>query len=332
MSSGLPNFAAPHLLADIGGTNARFALLKDGVIGDVRVLDGAEFSTLADAARAYLAQLKCAPPAAGAIAIAAPITGDEIRMTNHSWRFSVSALRKELSLERLIVLNDFTALAMALPYLPRNELTQLGGGAPKADTSIGLIGPGTGLGVSGLVPNIAAGKTTWLPLQGEGGHATLAASTEREAAVLRVLRDRFTHISAERVISGPGLVNLYAGLCSLDRVTPSDLQPSEVTDRALAGSNAQCVETLQMFCAFLGTIAGNLALTLGAFGGMYVGGGIVPRLGDYFTRSEFRQRFESKGRYREYLAPMPVYVIRSAAPAFYGLARSFVDPGPRVES
>jgi glucokinase len=331
MSSGLPNLPDPRLLADIGGTNARFAILSNGAIENVCVLDGAKYSSIDDAARAYLAQVDVTPKAS-AMAIAAPIVGDSVRMTNHSWQFSVAALRRELHLERLIVLNDFTALAMSLRYLPRDELTQLGGSRAVADSAIALLGPGTGLGVSGLVPHRDDTQTRWTPLQGEGGHVTLPAQSQREAAVIDLIYQRFGHVSAERAISGSGLINLYAAICSLDRVNAKPLQPSDVTDHALANSNQQCAEALRMFCAMLGTIAGDLALTLGAIGGVYIGGGIVPRLGDYFLNSEFRTRFEGKGRYREYLAAIPAFVIRSSAPAFYGLARSFVDSSPRVEA
>lgn len=261
------------------------------------------------------------------IAIAAPLSGDEVRMTNHTWRFSVAELRRELNLDRLIVLNDFTALAMALRHLPKHELRQCGGGLAMDGAPIALLGPGTGLGVSGLIPS----GDGWFPLQGEGGHVTLAAANDREAKVIEALRAKFGHVSAERALSGPGLVNLYTALCSLDGVAVRELQPSEVADAAIGRHDAQCIEALAMFCAMLGTTASNLALTLGAFGGVYIGGGIVPRLGDYFVRSEFRARFESKGRYRHYLAPLPVYVIHSATPAFYGLARAFADLGPRLE-
>jgi glucokinase len=316
------------LLADVGGTNARFALLIDGVISETSVLDGSAYSTIADAVRAFLAKSKSPPPRRAAIAIAAPLRGDDVRMTNHTWRFSVSGLRRELDLDRLIVLNDFTALAMALRHLPREELKQHGGTSSVADAPIGLIGPGTGLGVSGL---IAVGEI-WMPLQGEGGHVSLPADNEREIKVIEVLRARFTHVSAERAVSGPGLVNLYSALCSLDGVASRPLQPSEIADAALAHTDLQCVEALKLFCAMLGSVAGNLALTLGAFGGVYIGGGIVPRLGDYFAHSDFRARFEAKGRYKEYLAPIPAYVIHAPSPAFYGLARAFIDPGPRLEA
>ena len=321
---------APRLLADIGGTNARFALSIAGEVREHREFKSGDYPDLASAANAYLAQCdtQYVRPRAAAFAVAAPITGDQVAMTNHAWRFSVRELRRQLQLERVIVLNDFTALALALRHLPRTELEQVGGTREVDDAPIALLGPGTGLGVSGLLPY----ESHWLPLQGEGGHATVAASNDREADILRLLRKRFGHVSAERVVSGAGLVLLYETLCTLDRVDKQALQPEHVTQRALQESDAQCIEALQTFCALLGTMAGNLVLTLGALGGVYIGGGIVPRLGGWFASSPFRKRFETKGRYTEYLAPIPAYVIRSETPAFVGLAQSFDSPSPRVEA
>jgi len=245
-------------------------------------------------------------------------------MTNSHWAFSISAMRQALGFERLVVINDFTALALALPDLQVSELRQLGGGAPVPGAPMALIGPGTGLGVSGLIAGDAPGR--WLPLQGEGGHVTLAASTAREAAVLQVLRDEFGHASAERAISGQGLEALYAAVCKLDAVADFvPLPAAEVSQRALAGHDAQCVEVLDFFCGFLGSVAGNLALTLGAVGGVYIGGGIVPRLGDAFMRSRFRACFEDKGRFRSYLEAIPAYVIHTAvSPALRGAARALL--------
>ncbi len=231
-------------------------------------------------------------------------------------------------MSRLIFLNDFTALAMAVRHLPESELEAIGGGRAVPNAAIGLIGPGTGLGVSGLIPS----GEHWIALQGEGGHVTLAVMNEREMAVLEQLHRRFSHVSAERVISGPGLVNLYEALLALDHKVPDTLTPKEITRRASEGSCTHCMEAVSMFCAMFGTIAGNLVLTLGAVGGLYIGGGVVTHLGRLFTTSPFRDRFEDKGRYAEYLAAVPVYVIRSPLPAFIGLARSFIDPGPRLEA
>jgi glucokinase len=319
-----------RLLADIGGTNARFALLVNDTVQASAILTVADYPEFEQAVAAYLNHHidGFARPHAAAFAIAAPIVGDSVSMTNHTWRFSVAELRARLQMERLIVLNDFTALAMSIRYLPPAELQPIGGGAALHSAPLALLGPGTGLGVSGLIPH----GEHWIPLQGEGGHVTLGASDAREAVVLEALRPRYAHISAERLLSGPGLLLLYEALCVVDGVTPAQLQPADITERGLSGDDAQCQATLDMFCAMLGTVAGNLALTLGALGGVYIGGGIVPRLGPFFAGSRFRQRFEAKGRYANYLAAVPVYVIHSALPAFVGLSHAFTDPGPRIES
>lgn len=313
-----------RVLGDVGGTNARFAWQDaDGApLRNIATIPTADHNTLAAALAHYLHGLERAAPPWCAIGIANPITGDQVQMTNSHWSFSIEAVRRELGFERFVVINDFTALALAIPDLAADDLCQLGGGAAVAGTPIGLIGPGTGLGVSGLVPGTEPGR--WTALQGEGGHVTLAASDARGAAVLEVLRGRFGHASAERAISGQGLESLHDALCTLDRVSNAVALPAaEVSRRALASSDAQCIEALDLFCTFLGNVAGNLALTLGARGGVYIGGGIVPRLGSAFTNSRFRASFEDKGRFRDYLAPIPVYVIHAAvSPALLGAARA----------
>ena len=322
-----PSHSGPaRLLGDVGGTNARFAwqAAEGAALSDIVSLPCAAYLTLADALRAYLQQVGRPAPPWCAIGIATPVTGDAVRMTNHHWAFSISALQAELGFERLVVINDFTALALALPELGAQELRQLGGMAAVAGAAKALIGPGTGLGVSGLLPAGEPGR--WLALQGEGGHVSLAAGTAREAAVLDVLRRDLGHVSAERAVSGLGLTALHAALRELDGLAAADdLTPAEITSRAQAGSNSQCVETLDLFCAFLGSVAGNLALTLGARGGVYIGGGIVPRLGAAFDRSRFRACFEAKGRFRPYLEPIPVFVIHTAvSPALLGAARALL--------
>ncbi|MET0659953.1 MAG: glucokinase [Steroidobacteraceae bacterium] len=334
MSTGLPSSPAIRLIADIGGTNARFAIYRGSMLMDPLVLSCADFPSPAAAAAHYLGTLgpDHPRPTEAAFAIAGPITGDLVVMTNHVWRFSLAATKRALGLQRLFVMNDFTALAMAVPYLPANELEAVGLGQPVPDAPIALIGPGTGLGVSGLLPIGSSTARTWVPLQGEGGHSTMPAMNEREAAMLAHLRQRFTHVSAERVISGPGLVNVYNALCALESKIPESLEPADVTERALQGSDLLCREALDMVCAMLGTVAGNLVLTLGAFGGVYIGGGIVPKLGRMFASSPFRDRFEDKGRYSDYLARVPSYVIRTEHAAFIGLAHAFFTPGPRFEA
>jgi glucokinase len=292
------------------------------LLGDIVSLPTADHVSLGAALAYYLRGLGRAAPPWCAIGIANPITGDHVQMTNNHWSFSIAGLAREVGFERLVLINDFTALALALPDLSPGDLRQLGGGRAIADAPMALVGPGTGLGVSGLLPGGVAGQ--WVPLQGEGGHVTLAPTNAREAAVLDVLRQRHGHASAERAISGQGLEALYGAVCTLDSVpgfTP--LPAAEITRRALSASDAQCVQVLDLFCGFLGNVAGNLALTLGARGGVYIGGGIVPRLGEAFARSRFRNGFEDKGRFRGYLEAIPVFVIHAGiSPALQGAARA----------
>jgi glucokinase len=312
---------ASALVGDVGATNARFALIgRRGAIEAVRVLACADYPSLQDAIAAYLAE---GPEAAGtrvrlraaALAVAGPVGGDRVTLTNHPWSFSIGELRRRLGVERLVVVNDFTAVAAATPHLKADDCTAVGGGTAVAGAPIGVLGPGSGLGVSGMVP--VDGR--WVPLSGEGGHVTMAPATARESAVLDRMRQRFDHVSAERLLSGPGLINLYNMLAEIDGVPAAAYTAAQITDPSIGESDPRCRETVEMFCAMLGAIAGNLALTLGARGGVYIAGGIVPKLGAAFTASGFRERFEDKGRMRPYLASIPTYVINHPLPAFVGL-------------
>jgi len=321
----------PRLLGDIGGTNARFGWQRqvNAPIEAVMVLPCADHTSLKIAIETYLKSQHLPKPAWGAFGIANPVTGDAMAMTNHHWAFSISELRQSLGLSRLVFLNDFTALALALPSLPSrskrlvdpNGTTRVGVDAP-----IGLIGPGTGLGVSGLIPH----QGRWLPISGEGGHVTLAATNRLEFEVFQLLQKRHGHVSAERVLSGPGLIDLFHALAEIKgeggfEVTSaaqvltmaSSISGNELTPGAVLTAQ----ETLHLFCAFLGSTAGNLALTLGARGGIYLGGGIVPRLTDWLEKSDFRHRFEAKGRFQAYLKEIPVWIIDSpVSPALQGAA------------
>jgi glucokinase len=314
--------ASPRLLADIGGTNARFALESGpGRIAHIEVLACSAYPTLGDAMRAYLATPGVA--AAGtvrhaAIAIANPVMGDMVRMTNHHWEFSIEALRRECGFDTFVVVNDFEALAMALPWLLDSDKVQVGGGAPGTGAPIGLLGAGTGLGVSGLVP--APDGKSWTALRSEGGHVTFSPANETEVAILQYAWREFEHVSAERLLSGAGVELIYRALVDYRKAALEPLDAPEISRRALAGECAICEEVVEAFCGMLGTVAGNLAVTLGAQGGVYIGGGIVPRLGERFARSCFRRRFEQKGRFAGYLAAVPTYVITAEYPAFLGVS------------
>ena len=306
------------LVGDVGATNARFGLVSpEREVLHTRTHAVADHPTIADAITAYLSERAALPmPRRGAIAIASAITGDRVAMTNHPWSFSISALKSQLGLDRLEVLNDFTALALALPHLAAEHRLQVGGGGPAVGAPLGVLGPGSGLGVSGLIPAGAG----WIPLAGEGGHATMAPATDREGAVLDRMRRHFDHVSSERVLSGPGLVNLYNTLAALDGVPSRGYTATQIADPEMGTADRICAESTTLFCAMLGTMAGNLALTLGARGGIYIGGGIVPRLGQRFAQSPFRARFEAKGRFSAYLAAIPTYVVTHPLPAFLGCA------------
>jgi glucokinase len=311
------------LLADVGGTNVRFASQFEahGPLQETGTYACADFETLYDSICHHLWSKGLGRPRCGAIGIATPVNGDHIRMTNHPWSFSIRAMQEALGLQRLLVLNDFSALALALPSLTPDARQQVGGGAAVAGAPIALIGPGTGLGVSGLVP--AFGGAGMVPIGGEGGHVTLSSHDPLEQAVLQALHRRFGHVSGERALSGPGLENLYQGLAQVQGVSVPALQAQQVTAAALACSDSIAEAALEMFCSLLGSVAGNLALTLGARGGVYIGGGIVSRLGERFGESKFRQSFEAKGRFRGYLAEIPSYVVRcSEQAALQGACRA----------
>jgi len=311
----------PDLVADIGGTNARFALIDANRQPYAeQILPCAAFPDLTAAAQAYLAAVGEPRPTQAAIAVATPISGDWIQFTNSNWSFSTEAVGRALDLERLLILNDFTALALALPLLNPDERRAVGGGTAVEEAPIGLLGPGTGLGVSGLVWS----GERWIPLQSEGGHVTFSPVDQREWAVAQIMQRRFGHASPERLLSGPGLVNLYTALAEMEGWPAEALDPAAITDRALAGSCSHCRDVLEIFCGALGTAAGNLAITLGAQGGVYIGGGIAPRLGEFFDRSPFRARFEAKGRFSNYLAAVPTWVITAANPALRGVAAALI--------
>jgi glucokinase len=306
------------LVGDIGATNARFGLVSPACkVLHWRSYPIDHYPTIDQALADYLgARGEWPMPRKAAIAVASAITGDRVSMTNHPWSFSIAALKTRLGVERLEVINDFTAQALALPHLGPTDRMTVGGGDPVAGAPLAVLGPGSGLGVSGLVA--CAGG--WVALTGEGGHATMAPATDRESAVLDHMRRHFDHVSAERVLSGPGLVNLYNTLGELGGTLSRGYTAAQITDLGMRGEDPLCVEATAMFCAMLGTIAGNLALTLGARGGVYIAGGIVPRLGRFFADSPFRARFEAKGRFQAYLAAIPTHVVTHNFAAFLGCA------------
>lgn len=308
---------AIDLVADIGGTNARFALVDERMQPfSEATLRCADYPTLTDAVHAYLASIGAWRPHAAAFAVATAVTGDSVRLTNSDWAFSTEQVRRQAGLDRLLVLNDFTALAYALPFIAATELRQVGGGTAVPNSTMGVIGPGTGLGVSGLIPS----GNHWIPLQGEGGHSSFSPADARETEILNILWREHPHVSVERLVSGMGMPYLHQAIAQLEGHAYCPLTPAELTTGALQQRDPLCIAVLEAFCAMLGSAAGNLALTLGARGGVYIGGGIVQKLGDFFDRSAFRQRFEAKGRFSAYLSAIPTFVILADNPALTGAA------------
>jgi glucokinase len=307
------------LVGDVGGTHARFARVDaaTGHLHHERTLPTEAFPDLRAAVDDYLLRDGLTSPRIAAIAIANPVTGDRLTMTNNRWQFSIEATRRALGLERLLVLNDWEAMALALPALDPGELESIGPGQAVADAPRGLIGPGTGLGVSSLV---RTRDGEWVAIPGEGGHVSLAPLDERQDAILRMLWRAHPHVSAERVVSGMGIENLHRAIRALDGLAPEPLDAASIAARAASGHDPVCAEAIEQMCLCLGGVAGNLALTLGARGGIYLGGGIVGRLGPLFTRSGFRRAFEAKGRFTAYLREIPTFVIRSDQPALIGAA------------
>ncbi|MBE8597151.1 glucokinase [Xenorhabdus sp. BG5] len=303
------------LVGDIGGTNARLALcdVDTGQLSAVEFYPCAHYESLEIVIRQYLKQQNCEVKY-GSIAIACPVTDDVISMTNHSWRFSVSQMKASLGWERFEVINDFTAVSLAIPVLGADDVIQIGGKQPQTKRPIAVYGAGTGLGVAHLIHT----GSQWMSLPGEGGHVEFAPDSAEEDHMLSVLREEHGHVSAERVLSGPGLVNIYRSLMKLNGQVAEDLTPRDVSDRALNGNCPICKQALELFCTALGRFGGNLALNISAFGGVYIAGGIVPRFLDFFQKSGFRQGFENKGRFTDYLKDIPVYLITHDKPGLLG--------------
>jgi glucokinase len=307
------------LIADIGATNCRCALLDDhGKPVALEVYGTADFTGVEAMLDAYLDRRRESDsPRRAALAVAAPILADRVRMINAAWEFSQRELKERLGLHRLVVVNDFAAVAWGLPDLGAADLRRLGGGEGAPRAALATLGPGSGLGVAALVP----ATDGWSVVSGEGGHLTLAAATDEEAQIIGLLRARHGHCSAERLLSGPGLLNLHAALAELSGYEgPQPAAPADLTDAAVRG-DPRARKTLDTFFAMLGTVAGNLALVTGARGGLFVAGGIAPRVLEPLVASEFRARFEAKGRYRNYMEGIPTYVVTEPLPAFRGLRR-----------
>lgn len=303
------------LVGDVGGTNARLALceLKTGLISHTKTFSTSSYKNLETVINFYLNKQK-EKIQDSSIAIACPVTNNWIEMTNHNWAFSITQMKTTLKLRNLEVINDFTAVSMAIPMLSTIDLIQFGGKTAIKNYPIVVYGAGTGLGVAHLFYV----DKRWISFPGEGGHVDFAPNSEEEDLILEVLRSELGHVSAERLLSGMGLVNLYRAIVKSDKRIPENLKPQDITHRALSDICIDSRRALSLFCIIMGRFGGNLALTMGAFGGVYIAGGIVPRFLDFFKSSGFRTAFEDKGRFKNYLKKIPVYMIKHDYPGLLG--------------
>jgi glucokinase len=330
----------PTLLADVGGTNIRFAIVETAHAPPehVRKLRTGDYAGLTEAASGYLRQVgrlsagSAARPASAAFAVATPVAAARsgpVRLTNTDFTIDGRELIEKLGLEGLWLVNDFEALAWSLPTLRHDELQVIGPVAPAMDATMAVIGPGTGMGCAGLLRNASG----WHAISGEGGHVTLSGRTSFEREVLEAAADHLDHVSAEKLISGVGMPLLYRAVA---RVRGHDIghvpvpAPAEITARAVAGDDPLCAEVIATFCGLLGGYAGNVALTYGAGGGLLIGGGIVEHIVELLVRSDFRSRFEDKGRFCTYLAAIGTARIMRAQPALDGLANALATALPSL--
>jgi glucokinase len=304
------------LLGDIGGTTARFAVLTGDILGPVDHLPVSQHRSMAHAVEHYLAsQSECGRVGVAILGVAGPIENGRCTLVNSQWVIDAAELQAAFGFNSIHLINDFEATAYALPSLGASDVKAISGGKPLPGESMAVIGPGTGLGMAGVIRR--DGRLIVVP--SEGAHATLPGMTSREDAVIAHMRGRFDHVSAERALSGRGLENLYEAIAAIDGITVGNKTAAEITQSAIDRSCPVSVAAVDMFCVMLGTVAGDLALIFRARSGVYIAGGIAPRIVDLLARPEFRARFVAKGRFRYFLEDIPVTVIVNPDPAFVGL-------------
>ena len=323
-----------NLIADIGGTNIRLALANGQSkenYSDIATYQCKEFDSLADVIALYLNEKKLDDATLtnyqinACFAIACPTDNDLISMTNLPWQFSQKALKKQLNLHSLTFINDYTAIALSIPLLTKQQKVKIGGGQTVANKPISVCGPGTGLGVANLFPITISEKQQWHCVDGEGGHVDFAPVSEIEQQVLNYINQIKKRVSYEQLLSGYGLEQVYQALLFINQgkeitTTQDKLSAKEISCKAIENQCQTCQQALTLFCNVLGSFAGNLALTMNSQGGVYIAGGIVPRFIDYLTTTDFRARFEAKGRLSSITEQTPTYVITEPQPGLLGAA------------
>ncbi|TQV75059.1 glucokinase [Aliikangiella marina] len=318
----------PYIVADIGGTNARFGLVtsidkvsRQFTVENQQTFPSAEFDGLEDAVSCYKDTLSGESVSGACLAVAGPVAGENIKLTNLNWSFTVPKAQDALGLSKLQVINDFAAYAYAVQYLDPLCLTTINQGEAVEGCPIAVVGPGTGFGVAALVKG--GGKVS--VVASEGGHMSLAANTALQAAIKEQLSRKYELVSIEKVFSGPGLRHLYHALAAVEGAKPEPYRTADISQRALDGSDEMCQRTLALFCSWLGAVTGDLALALGAKGGVYLSGGILPRIVDFLKASDFQTSFKSKDQMSHYLTDIPVKLVTQGNSALLGAAAWYDD-------
>jgi len=321
----LRSFAFPILIGDIGGTNARFAVVPDAHSPTVQfpIVQTKNFATIDDAIRATVHETSDIRPKSMILAVAGPVNGDEIPLTNCPWVVKPMAMIAGLGLEDIVILNDFEAQALAVVALGEEHMERIGGGPPVAEAARVVLGPGTGLGVAGLIHS----HGVWIPVPGEGGHMDLGPRTERDYQVFPHVEKLDGRVSGEQMLSGRGLVNVYRAVAAADGIEPKYSIPAEITPVALEKSDRVAVEALDLFVTCLGRTAGDLAMVFMAKGGVFLTGGIAQKIVPALKEGKFREAFEDKAPHREWLSKIPAYVITHPLAALEGLAAFAREPG-----
>ena len=323
----------PYIVADIGGTNARFGLVTgmsnhldverptSYFIEEQKTFASADFDGIEAAYRCYIESLKQKDISGACLAVAGPVAGDDIKLTNLNWQFKISSVKSALGLDNLSIINDFAAYAYAIQYIAKSQLKTINPGEAIENSPIAVVGPGTGFGVAALVPQ----NGRFNVMSTEAGHMSLAANTPLQAAIKEQLTRKYSLVSVERVFSGPGLRHLYHAYAAVEGTQSKEYRTSEISQHALNGTDEMCQRTLSLFCSWLGSVIGDLALSLGARGGVYLGGGILPRIADFLAASDFQQSFRSKDQMSHYLENIPVQLVTEGNSALFGAAAWFKD-------
>ena len=304
------------LVGDIGGTNARFAIWEDDSLHSVRVFPTIDYTGPEKAIEVYMQDLELQRGDIGyvCLAVAGPVDGDHFQFTNSHWELSKTAFCAALKVDHLLLVNDFTAMALGMTRLKDDEYLTVCHGIGKSDRPRVIVGPGTGLGVGTLIKQ---SESYWMALPGEGGHVDLPIGTAREALLWTRLMAEHKHVSAEVVLSGAGLLLLYQVSCALDGIEPTLKSPAAITSAALEG-DAVAAAVLEQFCVFLGRVVGNQVLTVGGLGGVYIAGGVVPRFVDFFMNSGFKRALAEKGVMSDYFKGLPVWLVTAEYPGLMG--------------